>query len=67
MDKTIVVRVARLSRHALYRKVVKSFMKVKVHDENRTAKVGDKVSIIETRPISKEKNWRLKEVLTSPS
>ncbi|MBI4437002.1 MAG: 30S ribosomal protein S17 [Candidatus Omnitrophica bacterium] len=65
MDKTIVVRVARISRHPIYRKVVRSFIKVKAHDEARSAKVGDKVSIVETRPMSKEKNWRLKEVLTS--
>lgn len=65
MKKTVVVRIVRLSRHPLYRKVIRSFLKLKVHDEAGTAKVGDKVRIVETRPISKETRWRLKEVLGS--
>jgi len=63
MDKTRVVRVDRLSRHPLYKKMVKSFQKFKVHDEKNQSKVGDKVKIIETRPLSKEKCWRLVEIV----
>ena len=65
MKKTIVVRVERLSHHPLYRKVQRVVSKMKVHDEKGVAKVGDKVRIIETRPLSKEKRWRLEEVLKS--
>ena len=65
MKQTIIVRVDRLSRHPLYRKVTRVFSKFKVHDEAGVAKVGDKVRIVETRPLSKEKRWRLKEVLGS--
>ena len=65
MKQTIVVRIERLSRHPLYRKVIRGFTKMKVHDESGTAKAGDKVTIIETRPVSKDKRWRLKEVLRS--
>lgn len=66
MKKTIVVRIERLSHHPLYRKVRRVFSKMKVHDEKSVAKVGDKVRIVETRPLSKEKRWRLEEVLKSP-
>ena len=65
MKQTVVVGIVRLSRHPLYRKVRRSSLKLKMHDEAGTAKVGDKVRIVETRPISKEKRWRLKEVLGS--
>jgi small subunit ribosomal protein S17 len=65
MDKTIVVQVERLKRHPLYGKVVRRHNKYKVHDENNTAKMGDRVKIIEARPISKEKRWALVEVLES--
>jgi small subunit ribosomal protein S17 len=58
-DKTLVVTVARNSIHPLYKKVVKSTTKYYVHDENNEAKVGDVVKIMETRPLSKLKRWRL--------
>lgn len=63
MDKTIVVRVTRHTTHPVYSRVIKKEKKFKVHDEKNEAKVGDKVKIIETRPISKEKRWRLLEIL----
>ncbi len=63
MQKTIVVKVERLVKHPLYKKTIKKFKKYKVHDEENKAKVGDKVRIVETRPLSKEKRWRLVEVL----
>lgn len=63
MQKTIVVRVTRHTTHPLYKRVIVKSKKYKVHDEKNEAKVGDKVNIIETRPISKEKCWRLLEVL----
>lgn len=63
MDKTIVVKVMSLSKHAKYKKIIKHHTKFKVHDEKNTAKLGDFVKIIETRPLSKEKRWRLQEVV----
>lgn len=63
MDKTIVVRVTRHTTHPVYSRVIKKEKKFKVHDEKNEAKAGDKVKIIETRPISKEKRWRLLEIL----
>jgi len=63
MDKTIVVKVERLVTHPLYKKTIKKSKKYKVHDEENKAKTGDKVKIMETRPLSKEKRWRLVEVL----
>lgn len=63
MQKTIVVKVERLVKHPLYKKTIRKFKKYKVHDEENKAKVGDKVRIVETRPLSKEKRWRLVEVL----
>lgn len=63
MQKTIIVRVERSSRHPVYGKVVKKASKFKVHDEKNIAKVGDKVRIRETRPLSKEKRWKLIEVI----
>jgi small subunit ribosomal protein S17 len=62
-DKTIVVEVTRRTSHALYKKVVKSTKKYYAHDENNEAKVGDKVSIQETKPSSKLKCWRLVKIL----
>ncbi|NLY56025.1 MAG: 30S ribosomal protein S17 [Firmicutes bacterium] len=59
MDKTIVVAVENRVRHPLYGKTIKRTKKFKAHDENNTARVGDKVEIIETRPLSKDKRWRL--------
>jgi small subunit ribosomal protein S17 len=63
MDKTIVVRVERLKRHALYGKVIRFHKKYKAHDEENSAQEGDLVKIIESKPISKEKRWALVEVL----
>jgi small subunit ribosomal protein S17 len=67
MDKTIVVQVDRLKRHALYGKVLRFHNKYKAHDENNAAKIGDMVKIIESKPISKEKRWALVEVLEGQS
>lgn len=64
MDKTIVVRVDRLVKHKKYGRVLKRSNKFKVHDETEQANVGDKVRIVETRPLSKEKRWRLVEILS---
>ena len=63
MQKTIVVKTMRLGRHAKYAKTVKLYNKFKAHDEKGIAKLGDTVSIVETRPLSKDKRFRLKEVL----
>ena len=64
MEKTIVVEVLRLVQHAKYRRVVRISKKFYAHDEKRQAKPGDTVRIVASRPISKLKRWRLKEVLT---
>jgi len=63
MDKTIVVSIVRKWKHPRYGKMVKSSKKYKAHDEENTAKQGDMVLITETRPISKDKRWRLVEVV----
>lgn len=63
MDKTVVVSVVRVTRHPLYGKVIKLSKKYKAHDENNDAKTGDRVRIRECRPISKEKNFFVEEVL----
>jgi len=63
MKKTIIVRVTRLSKHPKYGKIIKRYNKFKVHDEANAAKVGDTVRIEETRPLSKEKRFRLVEVI----
>jgi len=64
MEKTIVVEVARLVQHNKYRRVVRIAKKFYAHDEKREAKPGDTVRIVASRPLSKLKRWRLKEVLT---
>jgi len=64
MDKTVVVLVESLGRHPLYKKVVKHTSKFKAHDEANACKVGDVVKIIETRPLSKEKRWRVAEIIS---
>jgi small subunit ribosomal protein S17 len=64
MEKTIVVEVQRLVKHTKYRRVVRISKKFYAHDENRLAKPGDTVRIVASRPLSKLKRWRLKEVLT---
>lgn len=63
MDKTAVVAVTRLVRHALYGRFVKKTSRFKVHDEKNECQVGDIVKIMETRPLSKDKRWRLIEVM----
>jgi small subunit ribosomal protein S17 len=63
MDKTVVVAVERLVQHPLYKKAVKSTVKFKAHDENNDAHIGDTVEMMETRPLSKDKRWRVIEVL----
>jgi small subunit ribosomal protein S17 len=63
MSKTIVVRIDRSTKHPIYNRVMSKSTKVMVHDEKEAANVGDKVSIEETRPLSKNKRWRLIEVL----
>lgn len=63
MDKTITVRVTRVMHHPMYDKVLKRHKVFKVHDEKEAANVGDTVKIVETRPISKTKRWRLVEVI----
>jgi len=63
MTKTIVVRVDRLARHPLFLRVVKRSTTFKVHDESNSARIGDWVKIMETRPLSKDKRWRLVEIL----
>ena len=63
MDKTIVVAIADRVAHPLYKKIVKRTYKLKAHDELNNAHVGDKVRVMETRPLSKEKHWRLVEVI----
>ena len=63
MDKTIIVKVTRIAKHSLYKRIVKKHNKFKVHDANNKAKIGNIVKISETRPLSKEKRWRLLEIL----
>lgn len=63
MDKTVVVAVERLKRHPLYGRVQRVTKRFKAHDENNECKVGDRVRIMETRPISKDKNWRILDVV----
>jgi len=63
MDKTVVVRVESKVRHPLYGKIIRSSKKFKAHDEENQAKIGDKVLIMETRPLSKDKCWRVLEIL----
>lgn len=63
MDKTIVVAIEYKVKHPLYKKVIKSTYKLKAHDENNECNIGDKVLVMETRPLSKDKRWRLVEVL----
>ena len=63
MDKTIVVSIATMVLHPIYKKRVKKTTKFKAHDENNVAQVGDRVRIMEARPLSRDKRWRLVEVL----
>ncbi|MDO4764624.1 MAG: 30S ribosomal protein S17 [Eubacteriales bacterium] len=63
MDKTITVKVETNVKHPLYGKVVKQTKKLKAHDENNECKIGDRVRVMETRPLSKDKHWRLVEII----
>ena len=63
MDKTIVVAIKDNVRHPLYKKIIKRTIKLKAHDENNSCGIGDKVEIMETRPLSKDKRWRLVNII----
>ena len=63
MDKTIVVSVTDNVKHPLYNKIVKRTYKLKAHDENNECRIGDRVKVMETRPLSKDKRWRLVEIV----
>ena len=63
MDKTIVVAIEEHVKHPLYKKVVKNTYKLKAHDENNECHIGDTVKVMETRPLSKDKRWRLVEIV----
>ena len=63
MDKTIVVAIEYSVKHKLYSKIVKRTYKLKAHDENQVAHIGDRVKVMETRPLSKDKRWRLVEIV----
>ena len=63
MDKTVVVAIETAKRHPLYKKIIKRTKKVKAHDENNECREGDKVLIMETRPLSREKRWRVVEII----
>ena len=64
MDKTVVVAVETPKHHPLYKKTIKRMVKYKAHDENNECKQGDTVRIIETRPLSRQKRWRVAEIIT---
>ena len=63
MDKTVVVAIEDNVKHPLYKKIIKNTIRLKAHDENNMCGVGDKVLIMETRPLSKQKNWRVVEII----
>ncbi|OPX84417.1 MAG: 30S ribosomal protein S17 [Pelotomaculum sp. PtaB.Bin104] len=63
MEKTVVVAVETLVRHPMYQRIIRQTRKFKAHDEDNTCRVGDKVKVMETRPLSKEKRWRVIEIL----
>ena len=63
MQKTVVVAIERFVQHPLYKKGVKHTIKFKAHDENNECRVGDRVKVMETRPLSKDKRWRLVEIM----
>ncbi len=64
MDKTVVVAVESSKRHPLYKKTIKKIVRYKAHDENNECRTGDTVRIIETRPLSRQKRWRVAEIIT---
>ncbi len=63
MDKTVVVKVETLVRHPLYQRIIRRNKKFKAHDEENTCRIGDRVKMMETRPLSKEKRWRVIDIL----
>jgi small subunit ribosomal protein S17 len=63
MDKTVVVEVKRLVAHPLYHKIIRRRAKIKAHDAANSCQVGDKVLLVETRPLSRDKHWRVKQIL----
>ena len=67
MDKTIVVAIEENKKHPLYGKIVKRTYKLKAHDEENVCSIGDKVKVMETRPLSKDKRWRLVEIVEKVS
>ena len=64
MDKTVVVKVDRIVKHPMYLKTIKKSAKYKAHDEGNACHVGDKVTIEETRPLSRDKRWKVKEIIS---
>ena len=63
MDKTVVVAIEDNVKHPLYKKIIKNTIRLKAHDENNSCGIGDRVSIMETRPLSKDKRWRVVEII----
>lgn len=63
MDKTVVVTIADNVKHPLYKKIIKRTIKLKAHDENNECGIGDRVMVMETRPLSKDKRWRVVEIV----
>lgn len=63
MDKTVVVAVTRTTQHPVYKKVIKKIVKFKAHDEENKCKQGDRISIVESRPVSKDKRWKLLDIV----
>ena len=63
MDKTVVVAIQDNVKHPLYKKIIKNTIKLKAHDENNTCGIGDRVLVMETRPLSKDKRWRVVEII----
>ena len=63
MDKTVVVAIEDNVKHPLYKKIIKNTIRLKAHDEKNTCGIGDRVLIMETRPLSKDKNWRVVEII----
>ena len=64
MDKTVVVAIVDNVKHPLYKKIVKRTVRLKAHDEKNECRVGDRVEVMETRPLSKDKRWRLVEIIS---
>ena len=63
MDKTVVIAIQDHVRHPLYKKIIKRTVKLKAHDEKNECKVGDRVKVMETRPLSKDKRWRVAQII----